>query len=231
MTYLVDVRIDARSMYSWAKAIGLLGADEGYIVHSLICAAYGSHRMQPFRIYSDKASGQIRLLGYSVISSSDLTNERTAVAEPLVSAAFVSEVCKEMPSSWRKGATFNFNILVAPVVTISRTRQETDAFLRSPPGSLREDVYAEWLQKRFEGKASISDLTMKSFALQKVSRRGKADEEGHRVLGKHFTIPTAEFEGKLSVVDGDAFNTLFTSAVGKHGAFGFGALLLRPGKP
>jgi hypothetical protein len=29
MTHLIDVRIDGRAMYTWAKAIGLIGADQG----------------------------------------------------------------------------------------------------------------------------------------------------------------------------------------------------------
>lgn len=230
MTHLVDVRIDGRAMYSWAKTIGLIAADQGYIVHSLICAAYGSHRMQPFRIYPDHNSGQIRLLGYCAVPAADLSAERQAVAEPLVSAAFVSEVSKEMPGAWKEGAKFAFNLTVSPVVTISRTRKEVDAFLRAPEGSSREEVYFEWLKKRFDGKAEITQLTMKAFSLEKVARRQAADENGKRPIGKTFVIPRAEFDGVLTVTNGEVFKNLFLTAIGKHGAFGYGALLLRPAK-
>ena len=230
MTHLIDVRIDGRAMYSWAKAIGLIGADQGYIVHSLICAAYGSHRMQPFRMYNDQNSSQVRLLGYCAASAAELIAERQAVAEPLVSAGFLSEVSKELPSTWKVGSTFSFNLLVSPVITISGTRKQVDAFMRAPAGSTRDAVYAEWLKKRFDGKADIKQLTLKSFSLEKVARREMADENGKRPLGRTFTIPRAEFEGVISVVDSDAFESLFQNSIGKHGAFGYGAVLLRPTK-
>ena len=230
MTHLIDVRIDGRAMYAWAKTIGLIGADQGYVVHSLICAAYGSHRMQPFRVYQDQHSGQIRLLGYCSAPAAELENERRAVAEPMVSAAVLSEMSKEMPTSWKVGSTFAFSLVVSPVVTIARTRREVDAYLRAPEGAAREDVYLEWLQKRLADKAEIQQLTMKSFSLEKVARRQTANAQGKRPIGSSFTIPRAEFDGVLSVTDSDGFNSLFQKSIGKHGAFGFGALLLRPAK-
>lgn len=230
MTHLIDVRINGRAMYTWAKAIGLIGADQGYIVHSLICAAYGSHRMQPFRMYNDQNSGQVRLLGYCAASAEELIAERQAVAEPLVSTAFLSEVSKEMPSAWKVGSNFTFNLLVSPVVTISGTRKQVDAFMQAQEGSTREDVYADWLKKRLDGKAEIKELSLKAFSLEKVARRQVADENGNRPLGKTFTIPRAEFDGVLAVTDGDAFSALFQNSIGKHGAFGYGAILLRPTK-
>jgi CRISPR-associated protein Cas6/Cse3/CasE subtype I-E len=231
MTYLVDVRLDSHAMYSWAKTIGLLGADQGYIVHSLICAAYGSYRMQPFRIYVSETSSQIRLLGYSSVPAERLIFERRSVAEPLVSAAFISEASKEMPDAWEVGAKFAFNVVVAPVVSIPRTRKEIDAFLRAPGGSSREDVYYAWLAKRLAGKAEIDQIAMNGFSMAKVARRNAPDENGKRKIGQKFSIPRAEFSGVLTVTDHSAFNTLFERSIGKHGAFGYGALFLRPSKP
>jgi CRISPR system Cascade subunit CasE len=36
------------------------------------------------------------------------------------------------------------------------------------------------------------------------------------------------FSGVLEVADGEAFNRLLASGVGRHGGFGFGMLLLKP---
>jgi CRISPR system Cascade subunit CasE len=40
--------------------------------------------------------------------------------------------------------------------------------------------------------------------------------------------PDAVLEGVLEVVDGEAFAALLRRGVGRHRAFGFGMLLLRP---
>lgn len=230
MTHMVDVRIDIKNMYDWAKKIGILGSDDGYIVHSLVCAAYGSKRPQPFRIYPDMAAGQVRLLGYATSSADELAAERISVAEPLVSNAFVSEVSKEMPSNWSAGSRFTFNLLVSPVVTSRTTGKEVDAFVTDVTGSDRSTVYKNWLQKRLSGRADLEYFSLKSFKIVKVARRSTPDANGKRRLGSSFHVPSAEIDGVLTVKDPALFTELFKHSIGKHGAFGFGALMLRPSK-
>jgi CRISPR system Cascade subunit CasE len=135
-----------------------------------------------------------------------------------------------MPDNWEIGKKFSFNVMVAPVVSVPRSRKEIDAFLRAPEGSTREGVYSSWLAKRLLGKAQIDHVEMIGFSYAKVARRQAADEHGKRKIGKAFTIPQAEFSGVLTVTDGPAFNTVFQKSVGKHGAFGYGAIFLRPAK-
>jgi CRISPR system Cascade subunit CasE len=42
------------------------------------------------------------------------------------------------------------------------------------------------------------------------------------------TGPDAVFKGEIQVTDGEAFARLVTRGVGRHRAFGFGMLLLKP---
>jgi CRISPR system Cascade subunit CasE len=228
VTHLVDIRIDVQAMLSWARSIGIGSADIGYIVHSTICAAYGQFRPQPFRHFEDGRT--IRVLGYCAVSADSLASERKAVAEPAVSAAVISELSKEMPSEWTEGARYAFTVRVAPIV--QKDRKQIDAYLRSPEGSTRDEVYLIWLGRRMSDAAEIIEAKLESFSLETVSRRPvSADEAGRRPLGKRFTIPSALISGVVGIKNGGAFAKLVADGIGRHGAFGYGALLLRPSKP
>ncbi|MTH95642.1 type I-E CRISPR-associated protein Cas6/Cse3/CasE [Roseibium sp. RKSG952] len=228
MTHLVDIRIQTKSMFSWAQDIGIGSADIGYIVHSLICAAYGRFRMQPFRHFEE--GDRIRVLGYSSVSAEELTNERAAVAQPAVSAAILSELSKEMPSAWAEGASYSFQVKAAPIVQVEN--RTVDAFRRAPKGSTRDEVYLKWFARKTVDAASILNAKLDAFSLETVSRRpAQKNEEGKRPLGKQFTIPAATISGILSVANSDEFLKLISRGIGRHTGFGFGAVLLRPAKP
>ncbi len=89
----------------------------------------------------------------------------------------------------------------------------------------REAVYFNWLTERFKSAALLDpDRTrMIRFARDRVTRhddkKGEAISEG----------PDATFHGELTVTDGAAFARLLASGVGRHTAYGYGMLLLRPG--
>ena len=226
MTHLVDIRIDNKAMYAWAKVVGLNNVDIGYIVHSLLCAAHGEFRLRPFRVYPGNAS--TRVLGYSAVDAGKLIATRKSVAEPMVSDAISSEVSKEMPDNWNIGDTFNFSVLLTPLYQISRTRKQADVFLKAPDGADRGEVYVKWLGDKIAKAGVISDASMKMFKFEKVQRRGSDRTSGKRKIGHKFTIPTAEIVGKITVEDGDEFSKMISNAVGRHAAFGLGAVFLRP---
>jgi CRISPR system Cascade subunit CasE len=109
----------------------------------------------------------------------------------------------------------------------SRSR-EVDAFLVSPEASNRGEVYAEWLQQRMaEGGAEVECAHLKAFRLSRVMRRGKPNKHGSRALRQQ-SGPDATFIGLLAVRDPEAFARVLGRGIGRHRAFGFGMLLLRP---
>lgn len=89
----------------------------------------------------------------------------------------------------------------------------------------RESVYLDWLAERFEDAAILDRQAtrMTRFARDHVQRRAG---NGKEAISEG---PDATFHGELMVKDGQAFQKLLTSGVGRHTAFGFGMLLLRPG--
>lgn len=89
----------------------------------------------------------------------------------------------------------------------------------------RESIYLDWLAERFEGVAVLDRQAtrMTRFARNRVQRSA---ENGKEAISEG---PDATFHGELTVTDGEAFQKLLTSGVGRHAAYGFGMLLLRPG--
>jgi CRISPR system Cascade subunit CasE len=89
-------------------------------------------------------------------------------------------------------------------------------------------VYAEWLARELaRGEAaSVERLQLDGFRLAASVRKGSAAEgrrPARRVAG-----PDALFSGELTVRDPAGFAALLARGVGRHRAFGFGMLLLRP---
>lgn len=88
----------------------------------------------------------------------------------------------------------------------------------------REAAYGRWMdgEVRRDGAAILEGpATMTAFKRDRVYRRGT--ESGH-VLER----PNAVMEGMLRVQASDAFLDLLRRGLGRHRAFGFGMLLLRP---
>jgi CRISPR system Cascade subunit CasE len=88
----------------------------------------------------------------------------------------------------------------------------------------REEVYTDWLSRQLDGRggAALESATLQSFQRTRaVRKRGNRYSEG----------PDALMRGVLTVTDGKAFAELLARGVGRHRAYGYGMLLLRPAGP
>jgi CRISPR system Cascade subunit CasE len=102
----------------------------------------------------------------------------------------------------------------------------------------REAVYRDWLTDRIGPAATVANARLVSLRDARLWRRGTpgkgaaAAMHGHARprLGSHAAIGRREavFEGTLEVRDAALFQALLARGVGRHRAFGFGMLLLRP---
>jgi CRISPR system Cascade subunit CasE len=233
---MVQLRPDMGRFLRWAESYRLLDVhdgDLGYALHALLKANFGDLAPKPFALR--RLPGRdAELLAYSFEPGESLRERAAAVAEPAATEAIGlnSLACKRMPVTWRAGARFGFEVRVRPVLRTDKdgNRQrsrEVDAFLLSPEGSNRGEVYAAWLRERMaEGGAELERAHLKAFRLAQVSRRGKAEENGTRAL-RHQMGPDATFTGLLTVRDPEAFAGILARGIGRHRAFGFGMLLLR----
>ena len=87
----------------------------------------------------------------------------------------------------------------------------------------REDVYVEWLTNRLEPHGGVrvdpDRTTLVSFRRKRVT---------YQTHGRTSEGPDAIMRGTLTIVDSDAFTVLLARGVGRHRAYGYGMLLLRP---
>jgi CRISPR system Cascade subunit CasE len=75
------------------------------------------------------------------------------------------------------------------------------------------------------GGAELTGVEISRFQMTRAVRRNRsADGSGLQEL----TGPDVTFSGTLAVQDPAAFHGMLSRGVGRHRAFGFGMLLLRP---
>lgn len=228
---LLQCHPDPRRLAAWATRFGLAtgGDDLGYALHALLAAAFGSAAPRPFRHFGD-ARG---LLAYTTHDAESL-QLAAQTAAPDVHAALGLErfAVRSFPHQWAAGRRLGFELRIRPILRTSQGR-ERDVFLaaidRQPGETLsREAVYAEWLRSELarEGAAVVERVSLDGFRLSSSLR--KAREAGGKRPARRVTGPDVLFSGELSVNDPAGFATLLTRGVGRHRAFGYGMLLLKP---
>jgi CRISPR system Cascade subunit CasE len=233
---MIQLKPDMGRFLRWAESYRLLGAhddDLGYALHALLKANFGDIAPKPFAVRRPP-DRDAELLAYSSELGESLRERAAAVAEPAATEAIGlnSFACKTMPVTWRAGDRFGFEVRVRPILRTDKDgnrqrNREVDAFLVSPEGSNRGEVYTAWLRQRMaEGGAELQRAHLKAFRLARVTRRSKANEEGSRAL-RHPMGPDATFTGLLTVRNPEAFAGVLARGIGRHRAFGFGMLLLR----
>lgn len=236
---MLQLAPDLSWLIRWAEPQRLLHArqddDLGYVLHAALRAAFGDLAPAPFALVRDTAR-PARLLAYSGHAAAALREHASAFAEPDVAGflglADLAE--KPMPDRFAEGRRLGFSLRVRPVVRTDRAgdrahTRERDAFLAAIEGTApgagpsRGDVYQAWLAQRLaEGGARPEQLILDSFRLTTTMRRDSARKP------RGLRGPDASFSGVLAVADPDRFAALLARGVGRHRAFGFGMLLLRP---
>jgi CRISPR system Cascade subunit CasE len=232
--------------------------DPGYLWHLALRRAFGAIAPQPFRVFEpdpdrDDDARRLELLGYARVDESGL---RAALASAPAEAASIFPDsglgAKPLPEMFGGGRMLAFSTRVCPVVRTLSTdgtrKRELDAFVHvasaDPDGPKPErlDVYRDWLASRlFEGGAELIEARLSGFRLSTLVRRSHASPNGRTATEEGppkrlraqrpraaARRPDATLEGVLRVVDPERFQCLLARGVGRHRAFGFGLLLLRP---
>jgi CRISPR system Cascade subunit CasE len=233
--HLIHMRPNLNRLLPWAQRQGLIPdrgqGDLGYAFHAALRAAFADLAPQPFSFRSGQG-----LLAYT--TQSDAMRSAVAMATPEVADMLGLDatphssglLIRPFPTSWKVGQLLSFDVRVRPVVR--KEDKEVDAFLstaqRMPDVVLsREVVYADWLKRQFGDVAVLHEVRMTEFSLSSVVRRAAPQAEGGRPK-RPVQGPDAVFTGILQVRDGAAFAALVARGIGRHRAFGFGMLLLKP---
>jgi CRISPR system Cascade subunit CasE len=250
--HLVQLVPNSAALAHFAHGAGLPGDDPGYLWHRALRDAFGTVAPQPFRIL-DSGGEPARLLGYGP-ADDDRLREALALAAPDLDRVFppVHIRSKTLPLPFGAGRRLAFETRICPIVRSKSgdgTRQrELDAFvhhalsLEDQPRPEREPVYRAWLAARLAaGGCRLVAARMTSFRLGPLVRRRHAspgartateDGPARRLLatGRRAASrrPEVVCDRVLEVTDSEAFARLLARGVGRHRAFGFGMLLLRP---
>lgn len=241
--YMIQMSLHLRLLLAWARQVGVPATDPGYLVHAATRTLFAAKAPQPFALLGEAQRSLhapfVNLLGYAQVPASELTEE-ACLAEPLLFSALNGPILdKLMPEVWSPGRRLAFAVRACPVRRYHKTGDgaeeagkyvEKDAFLLACDADKnkrhnREEVYLDWLGQELarDGAAELVSAAMSGFQLVRPKRKG----QGRKAVGAGVR-PDARLEGELAVADPDAFKRLLARGIGRHRAFGYGMLLLRP---
>ncbi len=244
--HMIRARLDRRRLFELARRRRLLPAvgetDLGYVVHSVLGELFGGLAPKPFALPDGETpdpSG-LTVLGYSRHAAAELREHAAGFADPFVykSLDWAWFDAKPMPAAFPAGRRLGFTVRACPVERSRRLRgdraesPEVDALIVEgarqgvPQGLDRGAVYTAWLERELDRRGGVRLLTaaLAGFHLVRPLRRDQASRAPVRL--PH--LPDARFTGTLEVTDPAAFTALLSRGVGRHRAFGFGMLLLKP---
>lgn len=232
---MICADIDVRNFRRWAGTRRFQDLD--HAMHCLLTESFGDLIPKPFRVMLPRGASRGVLYGYGTAGADALREASGICADPLQYQILppVTLHSKAMPSEWQTGKPLGFETRVRPIVRRTRNAdcrpgKEWDAFqleaVRYPKGEMprsREEVYADWLSSQFErrggARLDVSRTTLVSFQRTRVVRKRHA---------RYSEGPDAILRGILTITDSDAFTALLARGIGRHRAYGYGMLLLRP---
>ena len=248
---LIRVPIATDALARWAgergwvlRHGGIATFDEGRALHHLVDEVLGPGTLRPFRLFVLPRRSAGNLYGYARLDAEDLRDAARTFALPdhliVLSADRIES--KAMPETWRIGQQLGFDLRARPIRRLRNDLEipslrigkgaEIDSFLlealrRYPgdPGGMaranrtREAVYLDWLAERLAPAATLDRRASRldRFRRVRVARKSSGPEG-----------PDATIHGTLRVSNSAAFAELLAHGVGRHCAYGYGMLLLRP---
>lgn len=237
--HLVELRLDTAALVRFARDRGLLhptgDEDMGYAIHAWLRAAFGQRAPGPWRLFMDSRR-PTRVLGYGADDSEELRRAMAEFADPVVMAACPDgerDVHSKEMLGWRPGRRLGFEVLCSPVGRDSRTGVEKDVFLmrareEKTGAPSREDTYATWARQQIEklGGVKVDAVSVTGFRLVRLLRRPGGN--GQKRRASILVRPQVLVRGELTVTDPQAFDHILVHGIGRHRAFGYGMVLLRP---
>ena len=254
MTHMVYLPFSYAALGQWSGRRRLMRQgvfDEGYALHILLSGVFGKGVLQPFRTFRPSRAEEATLYAYSNLEEGALraVSEVAAPPDGLEVIDVAGLRAKPMPARFfSAGQRLGFDIRVRPVrrlaqdlpdsqsAKVIRKGSEIDAFrlelLRRSPdgwkdrevapeaGISRDEVYANWLAERLTGAAEVDlrSCRLASFRRLRVIRGDGRGPEG----------PDSVLHGECVVEDPAAFAATLANGVGRHRAYGYGMLIVRP---
>lgn len=231
---LLQLYLRPAALMRFAATQGLARSEDedlGYACHAWLRAMFGALAPKPFRLFDAQARHPARLLAYSVEPADALLKHAQTFSDSLANEALDANnfAGRLMPADWQPGRLLGFEVLACPMTR--KDGKEKDLFLRhldaEPDGKHdRAQIYCDWLSKQMAPAATVGSARLKGFRRVKMLRRSAAAGGGRRLVT--LERPQALIDGEIIIRDGAAFTALLLRGLGRHRAFGYGMLLLRP---
>lgn len=233
---LLHTSPDPVALTHWATRKNWLSPDGdfGYALHALLAEAFDGRPPTPFR-YMDEQG----LLAYSEEDEPALRRTINGFSPEMRQVLGLDGLrIRTFPSEFPAGKRLGFEVRIRPIIR-TKAGKERDLYQyrmeQRGPGETdakpsREAIYRNWLEERLtaDDAARLITATMQGFALKRVVRRPQKSAENGMRKPKGINGPDALFRGELEVADTTAFARLLAHGIGRHRAFGYGMLLLRP---
>lgn len=240
--HLVKVPLRADKLVAIAKRrqIRIRDLDDGYLVHCLLAEIWQAQAPAPFVLRGNGRT--LDVWGYSRADASELIEHARAFGDPSILDALdgVGTICSKAMPHLERGRGVGFLARVCPVARLAKSKNghragaEVDVFLSrcfAVGGDVavsREAVYREWFAARLEDTAAtgarLARVTVAGITRTRIVRRTQGAARQARVLER----PDVHLEGDLLIEDGEAFLRFLAHGIGRHRAFGFGALIVVP---
>lgn len=243
-THMIEVRLDALALMRLARERGLprRQVDLGYLLHCQLGETFGEIAPRPFAILGREplaGARELTVLAYATADATTLQQRALEGARPGSFAAidWARFASKPMPNDWAPGRQLAFEVRACPVVRMGSQRDqhrkgaEVDVFLsecwrigaETPVD--REQVYRRWLSERLAARGVRAlEVRVEALQLGPVTRRDHKPVRSSHVMRR----PDVRFAGRLEITDGALFAQSLARGVGRHRAFGFGMLLVKP---
>lgn len=231
---MIRAEISVNDFHRWMGGKRL--ADPDHAMHCLLTECFGELAPKPFRLITPRGQSTGFLYGYGIANAEALREAAAICADPLQCRVMRPDKLdsKPMPAQWTAGKRLGFEIRIRPVIRkaqgADRPKAEQDAFQvqaesfpKNEMPHSREKVYAQWLHDQF-ARTGGADLDLKQTKLVSFQRL-RAFRKRH---ARYCEGPDALMRGILTITDPVAFAGLLKRGVGRHRAYGYGMLLLRP---
>ena len=214
--------VDLREFARWSGMRDI--HDRDLAAHSLLAELFGDGAPRPWRLRAVRDAPRGTLYGYGPRSVDDLraTAETLGAPDQLAALPIDRMRGKPMPVV-PEGARVSVETRVRPVRR--NGSRELDVFIADGRTESRETAYARWWADacaRSGLELARDTIRLVAFSLTPFSARRRGSK---RPIG-----PDALLRGVAQVTDAEAFRGLIARGVGRHRAYGYGALLLSPAR-
>ena len=238
MAAFIHIPFNQREFSRWAGTqgrglIGEHGLDTGLAMHVLVSSVFPKGSVQPYRVIVPQRKVVGAFYAYTKAAPDELAEIASTAIGPDSADVFNLDAMRSRPlPNVAVGQRIGFDVRIRP--TKRGRGHEADAYLmngrewamQKPPhkengesAPTREKVYADWFAQRLQGAAELRACRIAHF----MQNRAAFGRNRNAI-----NLPDATLHGDMTISDPAAFHEKLIAGVGRHKAYGYGMILLRP---